>query len=275
MPCTMHPAVAAAPLRKPAATHACSTLCHSRTHAPTMSWPSETSLPCPLQAMELDEAQRDASDVFGLRQQLASAQQAETHLRQQLAQLRQQQAASAGGGAGASAGGGDDLSPRGSVRSGDSSCSSPARQSCSVKPALSGRLDVAARELAAARQEVRLGTAWAAHGCHRCAGMSTLPSAVCCMPCLQSLLFFPLCLTAHASMMMGFFQPAAPFQRPLLVPWVPPPQVDRLRDDRDRLRDELDARDNEVMQLQGQLVMLRNQAADDANWLSPLPDPYA
>ncbi len=109
--------------------------------------------------MELDEAQRDASDVFALRQQLASAQQAEAHLRQQLAQMRQQVAASAGGStvSGADAGAGDDLSPRGSVRSGASSCSSPARLGGGARASLSGRLDVVSRELAAARQEVRLG----------------------------------------------------------------------------------------------------------------------
>lgn len=112
-----------------------------------------------LQAMELDEAQRDASDVFALRQQLASAQQAEAHLRQQLAHMRQQVAASAGGstGSGADAGAGDDLSPRGSVHSGGSSCSSPARLGGGARASLSGRLDVASRELVAARQEVRLG----------------------------------------------------------------------------------------------------------------------
>ncbi len=61
----------------------------------------------------------------------------------------------------------------------------------------------------------------------------------------------------------------------------PPPtfppcmQVARLKEDRNQLRDELDVRDSEVMQLQGQLVVLRNQVADEANWLSPLPDPYA
>jgi len=44
--------------------------------------------------------------------------------------------------------------------------------------------------------------------------------------------------------------------------------------DRDKLRDELDVRDTEVMQLQGQLAMLQNEAKDDHNWLSPLPDPY-
>ncbi|KAL4444065.1 hypothetical protein ABPG75_011802 [Micractinium tetrahymenae] len=161
------------------------------------------------QAVELDEAQRDASDVFGLRQQLASAQQAESHLRQQLAQLRQQLAASASaGGSGGGGDAGDDLSPRGSVRSGQSggsSCSSPARLgSGAQRTSLSGRLDMVSRELAAARQE-----------------------------------------------------------------------IERLKEDRDRLRDELDARDSEVMTLQGQLGMLRNQVADEANWLSPLPDPYA
>lgn len=67
--------------------------------------------------------------------------------------------------------------------------------------------------------------------------------------------------------------PTVPVAAPSGCPSLP--QVERLKEDRDRLRDELDARDGEVMQLQGQLVMLRNQVADEANWLSPLPDPYA
>jgi Trm5-related predicted tRNA methylase len=42
-----------------------------------------------------------------------------------------------------------------------------------------------------------------------------------------------------------------------------------------RLQAELEARETEVMALQGQLVMARQAAQDDANWLTPLPDPYS
>jgi hypothetical protein len=77
-----------------------------------------------------------------MRQQLASAQQAEAQLQHQVAQLQRQAAAA----------GAADLSPR-SSGSGDSA--SPPRTAGRAAPAvLQGRLDAAARELSAAKQEV-------------------------------------------------------------------------------------------------------------------------
>lgn len=107
-----------------------------------------------MQAVELDDLQRDASDVFGLRQQLASAQQADAQLRKEVQQLRQQLGAAAA--AASSRGeGSEDLSPRSSRSGGSGSVASPPRTvGRQGNAALQGRLDGLARELAAAKQEV-------------------------------------------------------------------------------------------------------------------------
>ena len=111
----------------------------------------------------MDDLQRDASDLFGLRQQLASAQQAEAQLRKEVQQLRQQLgAANAAAAAASSRGeGSEDLSPRSSRSSaGSGSMASPPRTAGRQgNAALQGRLDGLARELAAAKQEVGLGGA--------------------------------------------------------------------------------------------------------------------
>lgn len=221
--------------------------------------------------MELDEAQRDASDAFALRQQLANAQQSEAHLRQQLAQARKQLAGSAAASVASQRGpgkeDGDEASPRssqsfGGARGGGSSAgSSPARPPGGRQAGGGGgvRLEATARELAAVKQEVGWSSGWAvAVSWARRIGSACLPSAAC--PMHGPLV--PSCLLAPADFRSS----------PSLLETTP--QVARLQEDRDRLRDELEGRDAEVMQLQGQLAMMRSQLADDQNWLSPLPDPY-
>jgi hypothetical protein len=109
-----------------------------------------------LQAVELDEAQRDSSDAYSLRQALAAARQAEQQLGQEVAALRRQAAATAATPAstqrGGSGLGGADASPASSGGARSSAASSPARWGRTT--GLQGRLEAAVRELAAARQEV-------------------------------------------------------------------------------------------------------------------------
>ena len=113
---------------------------HPAAHVPL---PAAPSFRVPLeQAVELDDLQRECSEAYTMRQQLASAQQAEAQLRQQVAQLQRQAAAA----------GGSDLSPR---SSGSSDSVSPPRTAGRAAPTvLQGRLDAATRELSAAKQEV-------------------------------------------------------------------------------------------------------------------------
>jgi phage shock protein A len=118
--------------------------------------------------------QRDASDVFGLRQQLAAAQQAEAHMRREVGQLRQQMAGTTSRACSVD-GEGADFSSRGSVRSGGSSAS-PARSAVGAA-ALAARLDAASRELAAAKAEVRL-RGWVGKGRDR----AGLDAQVCIYP---------------------------------------------------------------------------------------------
>lgn len=200
--------------------------------------------------------------MFGLRQQLASAQQAEAQLRKEVQQLRQQLGVAAA--ATSSRGeGSEDLSPR-SSRSSGSAASPPCTAGRQGAAALQGRLDGLARELAAAKQEVGLRVARLGRACRG----GTARTPVHSMPRR-----YPLRRAAHPPMplVMPAGLPSCP---PAAALPHPPPQIARLAGDRDRLRDELDARDTELMELQGQLVLLRAQAADDSdNWLSPLPDP--
>ncbi|EFN56577.1 hypothetical protein CHLNCDRAFT_144270 [Chlorella variabilis] len=102
------------------------------------------------QAVELDDLQRDSSDAFSLRQQLAAAQHAEAQARREVQQLRKQAAAPASHANSQEDGG--DMSPRSSSSSGMSGGASPARHGASR--AAPGRLDAATRELQAARQEI-------------------------------------------------------------------------------------------------------------------------
>lgn len=111
------------------------------------------------QAVELDELQRDSSDVFALRQQLASARAAEAQLRQQVQQLQAQVAglASRAASSGGSDAGGD-ASPRsvGASSARSSGAASPPRTTGRQgAAALQGRVEAAGRELATAKQEVR------------------------------------------------------------------------------------------------------------------------
>lgn len=115
------------------------------------------------QAVELDEAQRDASDACLLRQQLADSRAAEAAARQALAALRQQAQQAAGSGAASVASGGGDgqaspaRSSGSSARGGGGDDASPPRSSGqgAGAAALQGRVDGLARELAATKQEVR------------------------------------------------------------------------------------------------------------------------
>lgn len=168
--------------------HCCCILCTRRMNVHSLC----SAVACPLirsltvcsalQAMELDEAQRDAHDVFALRQQLSTAQQAEAHLRQQLGQLRQQLAASSAASGSCGTGGEDDQSPS---RSSGGSARGSGAGSCNASPtkagrqaALQARLEAATKELAAVKQEV------SRKGWLPAAGVG-LPAPVprLCMPC--------------------------------------------------------------------------------------------
>jgi hypothetical protein len=212
--------------------------------------PAAPSFLVPLeQAVELDDLQRECSEAYTMRQQLASAQQAEAQLRQQVAQLQRQAAA-----AGAS-----DLSPR---SSGSSDSVSPPRTAGRAAPTvLQGRLDAASRELSAAKQEV--GGVGCACSLPICCIMSQVlhswsraPTATCTQRPAPATV--PPLTSAAASALRVICTQAA-----------------RLRQERDRLQEEAEGREAELMQLQGQLVMLQRQIPDDNCWLAPLPDPYA
>ena len=221
---------------------------------PSLTCESLYSLSC-MQAMELDEMQRDSSDTFALRQQVSAAQQAEAHLRKEVGQLRQQLgAASAAASGGSVDGDGGDFSPRGSVRS-IGSAASPSRSvsRMGAVAALQARLDAACRDLSAAQEEVRCrpveGSAPVA------APGPTCPRVHCprSPPPFES-------PTVRATSSSSAAQPsvccAALQAHPHVNPLSPPPpllsslQIARLSADRDRLRDELDARDTEAMRLQ-------------------------
>jgi len=219
------------------------------------TFPALPPPPSATKAVELDDLQRDASDVFGLRQQLSSAQQAEAQLRKEVQQLRQQLGSATASAAGTSSRGegSEDLSPR-SSRSIGSAASPPRTVGRQGTAALQGRLDSLARELAAAKQEV---------------GLLEL---ACWRACVRMAHVFLLKLSCNGMSLSSGLAHSDPNN--LASPPACLPQISRLAGDRDRLRDELDSRDTEVMQLQGQLALLQAQVADASdNWRWPLPDP--